>query len=567
MDRAPLPLISATLPSSTAAFSFDKPVHAPANLEIPAVSTGALRGSEFAPPSQTAPANVVTLADPSLPKVIKNGKWSPNEDRQLRDAVAFIGLGDWEALAAMVSTRNALQCKDRWTLFLAAGLNNSDLTPDEVKLMKRLLPTYVKNRKKPWAKLAQSFPNRSGSILKNAWKRYENSQKPKRAATLKEIGSTRRSSSANVNAFGIVAVGAVGAVGGGGGGYDEPTTPSMTMMMGMTMTEENGEEEGFDSRMARSVSVATIANDYNSNDNDDEDDDDEEEAHIDSTPPVQESSAGYNMVVPRQHDHHQHHHKHQQHHHHHHHHRQQHQQHHHNKEQQQQQQHHQETEEEKKIPTNSLQPLSSSPPPPPIASHSSSSRASHPNAQAHLPVTTQSSTQCSFAVPMPAAQQPPSSSSEKPLHLVMMPISPPRNATNISTLEFSSPFTSLTKQYHNLRSPLSARTSMGFGFAAHHPSTGGLGALDSSLLLSPPPRSSTAHVSSLFSPSPPIVRCDQSFSESGWEVPPRSESSTGPEYQTHGFMGSPGHLHSSVNMPDQDPNWSFSESNQHPWRI
>jgi hypothetical protein len=107
-----------------------------------------------------APSTVASLADPSIPKVIKNGKWAPSEDQQLRDAVDLIGVVDWEALSELVPSRNAMQCKDRWTLFLATGLNNSDLSPGEVKLMKEILPKYVKNRKKPWAKLALSFPNR-----------------------------------------------------------------------------------------------------------------------------------------------------------------------------------------------------------------------------------------------------------------------------------------------------------------------------------------------------------------------------------------------------------------------
>jgi hypothetical protein len=145
-----------------------------------------------APQITSAAAVHVTkpLGDPNDQKQGKNGKWSASEDNLLRGAVEMIGTSDYEALALLVPSRTARQIKDRWTQFLDVGLSNADLTNDEIKLMKRLLPMHVKNRKKPWALLAKSFPGRSSSILKNAWKRYETSQKPKKTSSKSDLTSS-----------------------------------------------------------------------------------------------------------------------------------------------------------------------------------------------------------------------------------------------------------------------------------------------------------------------------------------------------------------------------------------
>lgn len=119
------------------------------------VLTDAKKADETKPKSY-----LPSLAVSPSEKVIRNGKWSPVEDKQLREAVALIGETDFDALAELVPTRSAAQCRDRWTLFLASGLNNGDLTPEEIRLMKKLLPAYVRNRKKPWALLAKNFPDR-----------------------------------------------------------------------------------------------------------------------------------------------------------------------------------------------------------------------------------------------------------------------------------------------------------------------------------------------------------------------------------------------------------------------
>lgn len=99
-------------------------------------------------------------ADNVVRHPFKSGKWVPEEDNELRNAISANGTDSWEKIAVAVGTRSAQQCRDRWTLYLADGLNSNDLTPAEIDLMKKLLPAYVRNRKKPWAKLAESFPSR-----------------------------------------------------------------------------------------------------------------------------------------------------------------------------------------------------------------------------------------------------------------------------------------------------------------------------------------------------------------------------------------------------------------------
>lgn len=134
---------------------------APGAIAAKAISNDTMAGIE-----EENPAKIVVLPKP-LKQVkdahgnVKNvGKWAEEEDKQLRDAVAILGESDWVAIAEMHGLRSPAQCRERWTTYLAAGINVSDLSPDELKLLKKILPAHVKSRKMPWSKIAKEFPGR-----------------------------------------------------------------------------------------------------------------------------------------------------------------------------------------------------------------------------------------------------------------------------------------------------------------------------------------------------------------------------------------------------------------------
>jgi myb proto-oncogene protein len=57
------------------------------------------------------PRNVRTTA--------RKGKWTPDEDDKLKDAVRMHGVRkDWEAIARLVPGRTEIQCRNRWREYL-----------------------------------------------------------------------------------------------------------------------------------------------------------------------------------------------------------------------------------------------------------------------------------------------------------------------------------------------------------------------------------------------------------------------------------------------------------------
>ena len=167
-QQTPAPLARPLAPSQ-------KSTHSP----VPASKThtaASVNGTSKVSASSFPGKSVPLKLSPAPKHTFKSGKWVHDEDEELRASIEEHGTDDWEKVASGVSTRSAQQCRDRWTLYLADGLNSNDLSNEEVELMKKLLPAYVRNRKKPWAKLAESFPNRYVFFISRVFERHFTSQ-------------------------------------------------------------------------------------------------------------------------------------------------------------------------------------------------------------------------------------------------------------------------------------------------------------------------------------------------------------------------------------------------------
>jgi hypothetical protein len=86
-----------------------------------------------------------------------------HEDELLIELVKKYGTDSWNSIAASLGNRTARQCRNRYTLFLASGINSAAWTPEEDDLLKE---QYERVGPK-WAILRQFFPGRTDLNIKN----------------------------------------------------------------------------------------------------------------------------------------------------------------------------------------------------------------------------------------------------------------------------------------------------------------------------------------------------------------------------------------------------------------
>jgi hypothetical protein len=97
---------------------------------------------------------------------IKNGKWTEEEDEQLKRLVTQLGAKNWKKVSLSIPTRSAVQCLHRWTKILQPGLVKGPWTIEEDKKL-----TEWVNKKGPhkWSHCAEAIPGRSGKQCRERW--------------------------------------------------------------------------------------------------------------------------------------------------------------------------------------------------------------------------------------------------------------------------------------------------------------------------------------------------------------------------------------------------------------
>lgn len=90
-------------------------------------------------------------------------KFSEEEDLRLASIVDEIGSDDWVQVSSIMGTRNARQCRERWTNYLDPSLKNEPWTEAEDSLLNQKLIEYGQK----WHKIAKFFPNRSANNIRN----------------------------------------------------------------------------------------------------------------------------------------------------------------------------------------------------------------------------------------------------------------------------------------------------------------------------------------------------------------------------------------------------------------
>lgn len=72
---------------------------------------------------------------------------------------------DWEAVANLLSSRSARQCRDRWTYYLSPANNLAPFSPEE----DQLIIQKVNEMGKKWSQISKFFTGRSDNSIKNRW--------------------------------------------------------------------------------------------------------------------------------------------------------------------------------------------------------------------------------------------------------------------------------------------------------------------------------------------------------------------------------------------------------------
>ena len=104
-------------------------------------------------------------AGSSDPNKLKR-RWTPQQDEELRVAVAKHNGQNWKAIARMVEGRDHVQCLQRWKKVLQPGLVKGMWSTDEDDLLIKLMST---SQPKNWAEVAVLVPGRTAKQCRERW--------------------------------------------------------------------------------------------------------------------------------------------------------------------------------------------------------------------------------------------------------------------------------------------------------------------------------------------------------------------------------------------------------------
>ena len=114
---------------------------------------------------------VVLKENPESPingstEIIKNGKWSSDEDEELSNLVKIYGRKNWKKIASNILGRTAVQCLHRWTKILQPGLVKGPWTINEDSQLMEWVTIKGPYR---WSHCSEVIKGRSGKQCRERW--------------------------------------------------------------------------------------------------------------------------------------------------------------------------------------------------------------------------------------------------------------------------------------------------------------------------------------------------------------------------------------------------------------
>jgi hypothetical protein len=99
---------------------------------------------------------------------ISHAPWTSAEDQIIIDFVEKNGPGDWAKLAKRLLGRTDQQCQKRWFKDLDPDINHAPLTPDEDQQLSDLVARFGRH----WTIIASFMPNRNADQIRSHWDNY-----------------------------------------------------------------------------------------------------------------------------------------------------------------------------------------------------------------------------------------------------------------------------------------------------------------------------------------------------------------------------------------------------------
>jgi hypothetical protein len=103
-------------------------------------------------------------------------KWTEEEDELLRAAISMYGPHKWSLIAAHVPNRTPMQCSTRWLGALNPTIHKGRWTPEEDAALKEAVAEYINAldadgnpQPIPWNKIATRIPHRTGIQCQARW--------------------------------------------------------------------------------------------------------------------------------------------------------------------------------------------------------------------------------------------------------------------------------------------------------------------------------------------------------------------------------------------------------------
>ncbi|CAI2164303.1 16347_t:CDS:2 [Funneliformis geosporum] len=103
-------------------------------------------------------------------------KWTEEEDERLRNAINIYGPHKWSLIASHVPNRTPMQCSTRWLGALNPTIHKGRWTPEEDAALKEAVSEYVDlldsdghPQPIPWNKIASHIPHRTGIQCQARW--------------------------------------------------------------------------------------------------------------------------------------------------------------------------------------------------------------------------------------------------------------------------------------------------------------------------------------------------------------------------------------------------------------
>ena len=102
-----------------------------------------------------------------LNESLLKGKWTPEEDARLLEAVKQIGTGNWVAVAEVIGGRTGQQCLHRYEKALNPEIRRGHWTAEEDEQLKRAVAEAGENR--AWSQIRKGVPGRTDVQCRERW--------------------------------------------------------------------------------------------------------------------------------------------------------------------------------------------------------------------------------------------------------------------------------------------------------------------------------------------------------------------------------------------------------------